>query len=473
MVYINKENALFSVFLQTDRSEDEVIIFNKESYAQVSKINVPKIKWPDPDMYQVTPMFISKDDKHLVVISKGDARKEVNIYDIKSGINIYNRKLGNFNYKVSRSKGLDYLIFENISLKNRMLIVIDINNHKTSAVSSLGSYLVNTHIFNNSIMISTEHSPVKNKYYSLEKLDFNSNNKIRYEEKSLSPFVFTHDEKQQFLYVAGRNIKKKKDLFIMKFDNYKLLEKTDFKKKIKPLKATLNSAFNKLMIIGEFKLATIDTQNNKLISRIRIPFDPLNGFMNKGGTIAYIQEDYGSQVGNFDLVKGKLIEQSNAGRFFKKALILSRKILIVGLLTDYIIFDVLLKNRYSTKNMMLDNSGNKLLVINSTTHDLTIFDAKTLKKIKSRGTGGKTFLMSQTPKKDSPILIIGEKRLSLLDIQTNDLVLKLNDAKLKGLDNDNGILFYQRDDILHIYNMLTQRLLSKVSNINVFAVYNY
>ena len=470
---INKENKLFSVFLQTENRLDEVAIFDKKTFAQVAKIQVPKIKWPDSDMFQVSPISISKDDEQLIVISSGNSNKELNIYNIKSGENIYKRKLGKHNYKVSKSKDLNYLIFESISSKNSMLIVIDIKNHKTSAIISLGSSEFKTHLFQNSLFISTEHSPVKNKYYSLEKLDFESNKKIKYQEKSLSHFVFDNDEEQQSLFVAGRNIKKKKDLFIMELDNNSLLNKTDYKKKIKPIKAVLNSSQNKLMIIGEFKLATIDTEKNVLLSRIRIPFDPLDGFMNKEATIAYIQEGYGSQVGSFDLVRGELIEQSSAGRFFNKVLILSRKVLLVGLLTDYIIFDVMLKYRYSTKNMMLDNTGNKLLVINSTTNDLTIFDAKTLKKVKSKGTGSKTFLMSQASKDDSPVLIIGEKRLSLMDIKTNTIVLKLNKAQLKGLDNNNGILFYEINNRLHIYNMYTQKELSRVDNANVFSVYTY
>ncbi len=213
-------------------------------------------------------------------------------------------------------------------------------------------------------------------------------------------------------------------------------------------------------------------QDNILLSRIRIPFDPLDGFMNKDASIAYIQEDNGSEIGSFDLIKGKLIEQSNAGRFFKKALILSRKLLVVGLLTDYIIFDVMLKHLYSTKSMMLDYSGEKLYVINATTHDISVFDAKTLKKLQSKGTGGKTFLMSQGLNKESPVLIIGENRISLLDSQENSIILKLNNAKLKGLDNDNGILFYEIDNIMYTYNMFKQRQLFTIENQNIIAVYN-
>ena len=82
-------------------------------------------------------------------------------------------------------------------------------------------------------------------------------------------------------------------------------------------------------------LSTINLENNTLQSRIRIPFDPLDGIVNNQGTIGYVQENNGSQVGNFDLVSGKLIEQSSAGRFFKQVLVNSRKtvlkVLIVGL----------------------------------------------------------------------------------------------------------------------------------------------
>ncbi len=168
LLYIDKKNKLLSALIKTNDREDVAIILDKKSFHEKARINIPKVKWPDTDMYQVPPIFISENDKQLIVISKGREEQEINIYEIKTGQRIYNRKLGKHDYKVSRTKDKNYLIFENKSARNQMLIVIDIINHKTSAIASFGNTSINTHVFQNSMYVSTEHSLVKNKYYSLE-----------------------------------------------------------------------------------------------------------------------------------------------------------------------------------------------------------------------------------------------------------------------------------------------------------------
>ncbi|MCF6300055.1 MAG: hypothetical protein L3J52_02890 [Proteobacteria bacterium] len=466
LVYTNKGSAYIAVLLQ-GKINDEVIVLEKHSLREISRTSVPTLKWPDDISMTISPILISDDDSKLIVVSKGAKNLEINIYDLNSSEELFNRKLGVYGHHISRSIDNKFIIFESQSSKKRLFTVIDIKSLKTSALVNLGQSPITTHVFNNSLFVSTQRSPKRNKYYSLSKIDFKNNKKTKYKTHSLTPFVFVHDAHQNQLYVAGKNTKKKKDLFVMTFDKDLSFEVKNFAKKVKPIKSKINKNNTKLMIIGENKLATVDIKKNMLQSYIRIPFDPLNGFMNTKGTIAYVQEDKGSQVGNFDLVSGKLIEQSNAGRFFNQVIVNTRRFVISGL-TQYFFM-----RQNSQKNIMLDNLEKNLFVINATTNDLSIFDAQSLKKQLAIGTGFKTYFMSQGPNKKSPFLIVGKNRISLFDSQLNNEVLKLPEATMKGLDNDKDLLFYTLGNTLHVYDMLNRKEVSQLNMFNPLAVYVY
>ena len=466
LIFTNKESALIAVLLQHENKLDEVVILKKANLEEVNRIDVPKVKWSDYQGLLIPPVLIA-DDTKLIVISKGEEDQQINIYDINSKENIFKRNLGGYDYHISRSQDLNYITFESQSTHSRLFIAVDINNNKISTLVNLGQSEVQTHIYNNSLFFSSERSPKLNKYYALSKIDFNTNKRTNYKEKSFTHYVFTHDSKQDSLYIAGKNLKKKKDLFVLKFNRDNTYKSISYKKKVKPLKAVLNKNNSVLMIIGENKLAAINIKNDSLISYIRIPFDPLDGFMNADGSIGYVQENSGSEVANFDLINGKRIEQSNAGRIISQSVANLRKHLL-GWLPN-MLFDFLESN----KNMLLDNNELNLFVINSTTNDLTIFDAKTLKKKFSKGTGFKTYFISQGPKSNSPILIIGENRISLVDSHLNNPLIRFNDAKIRGIDKENDILFYAIGNNLHIYDMLHHEELSIINQFNTIAIYIY
>ena len=214
------------------------------------------------------------------------------------------------------------------------------------------------------------------------------------------------------------------------------------------------------MILGHKKLATISFAGNKIKqiqNTIKIPFDPLDGILNKTGTLAYVQENLGSEVAVFDLLKGKLIKSVNAGRVFNHVLLGARKIMIGGSLIELIMMTL-----KSTKNMLLSNKQDKLFVINATTNDVTIFRANNLEKISALATGFKTYFIHQGENPKSPILVVGENRISLIDNDSDNIFLTLKNAELVGLDKDDDILFYVLDNKVFMYDMRQKKIIKQL-----------
>ena len=475
LVFTNKNSSLIAIYLQQNTENDDLIVLNKNTLDVKARLNIKKNGFQNEVKLNLFSVYISNDDKNISVVSTDDKSSHIDLYDINNGQSLLSKSIKGHGFKFIRSKDLNYLAIQYTTKKNHIIRVININSLKTTALQNLGQYPVVTHVFNNSMMISSEKPHPRTVQYKLSKLDFETNTITSYESNSLKPYVFVSDKDQKEAFVIGRNTTKKKDLFVVRFDKSDNFLKTDYKKKSNPINAVLNDNNSRLMIIGEDKLSTINLENNTLQTRIRIPFDPLDGIINANGTIGYLQENNGSQVGNFDLVAGKLIEQSSAGRFMSQVLVNSRKtvlkLLIVGLVPNVI--EMLFSRNDSNKNIMLSNDENQLFVINATTNDLTIFDAKLLKKSSSNGTGAKSFLMSQGPHKNSPILIIGEKKISVIDNQDNSLILSLEKAKLAGLDKVNDILFYSLNGALNIYDMKNKKELKVFNNSNSLAVYDF
>ena len=466
LISTHKNSGLIAVLLP-GRKSDEVVIYSKESLNELNRIIVPAVNWQEIEGLKIKPIFLSQDDKKLIVISQTSSNLKLTIYEITKPKKIFSRNLGNNPYKISISTDKKYLLFESLAAVNRLFIAIDINNTKTSAILNLGQSAVKTHVFNHSLYISRLRSPKRKKYYAISKIDFSNNKKIQLDDTSSTHFAFVNDKAEQNLFIAGQN-KNNKKLEIQQITQGLNHKKNIIKKKIKPLSLVLNEANNKLMVIGHKKLAMVNLEDSSLQSLARIPFDPLTGIMNKDASIGYVQENLGSEVANFDLVNGKLIKSSNAGRVFNQVLVGARKIMIGGSLIELVMI-----TQNSTKNILLNKTEEKLFVINATTNDLTIFDAKTLDKISSLATGFKTYFIYQGKKSQSPILVVGKNRISFIDNKTNTVFLTLKKAKLVGLDKENDLLFYTQNNILHVYDMLSKKEKSSIKNINTLSIYSF
>lgn len=475
LVYSNANSPLIAVYLKQESKNDRIVVLMKDSLELVSKFQIPKYNYQTSKKSISFTVFISSDNKKIVIFSGDDKISDINIYDLKSGANLYNKKITGHDFQVSRTKDLNYFVIEYSNLQNRFLRVLDINNLKTSAFKNLGQFPVSTTVFNNTVMISTEKPHSRGTQYKLSEINFKTNEIINHQDISLTPYIFVSNKAENEMFIVGRNTKKKKDLFVLRVTKDNKLVKTNYKKKLNPIDAVLSADNTRLMVVGEDKLATINLVSDTLQSRIRIPFDPLTGIINSNGSIGYVQENNGSQIGNFDLVNGKLIEQSSAGRFLSQVIVNSRKailnVMIVGLIPSLV--ETFFSRNNSQKNILLDNDENQLYVINATTNDLSIFDAHTLKKRYAKETGSKTYLMSQGPSKKSPILTIGKDKLNVIDNKNNSILLTLNNAKLIGLDKENDILFYNLNKTLHIYDMKKNIDLSKVSSIDILSIIIY
>ncbi len=471
VVYKNKDHKLMAVLLQNPDT-DEVIILNKSSLKIIRRINVPKVEWPKNQISNTLPIFL--DDEKLVVISKAGKNQTVNFFQIDSGENVFHKELGRHDHNIHLTENARFLTFESLSAHERIFTAIDLKHNKTSALVNLGKLDVKTHIFKDALYFSQLRSPRSRSYFTLNSLNLSNNKRSEYPVQSTTHFTFVNNHDHTQLFIAGKNTKKKKNLYLMSFRTIHDFDKQHYHKKINPLSLATNEKNHLLMVIGTNKLAIIDTTKNQMKSVINIPFDPLWGFINHDGNTAYIQENNGSEVANFDLINGQFIQQSNAGRIMAQSVVNLRKYALVGFAgIAGGITEMLFSRLVSQKNMILDNQQKHLFVINNTTNDLSVFDAQTLKKKYSRGTGKGTNFISQGPKENSPILIVGKKFVSVVDHQLERPAIRFKKAKVVGLDWHNDILFMVMNKNLHIYDMLHDKKLAVVKQPETLAVYSY
>ncbi len=461
---ISQKNSRFVGVLLIQSGYDEVVLYHKRSLQEAHRIRIAKVKVRDISGLKISPITLSNDDSKLLVISQKDNKQAIYIYDIKTSAILFKRNLGSTPFQISLSADKNYLLLESLRQSKPLFIAVDIKHNKTSTILNLGQLSIKTHVFQHSLFVSTMRSPKRNKYFTLSRIDFSNNKKFAYKDKSLTHFVFRTEAKTNNLYISGAD-KKNKKLFVLTIAQDLAKSRADYGKKLKPLSMALNQDNSSLLVVGKRKLASINLQQQTLKSFIRIGFDARDGILNKAGNLAYIQENLGSQVALFDLKAGKKIDSSNAGRVFNQALVVARKIMIGGSLIELIML-----SQNSTKNILLDNSEKKLFVINDTTNDLTLFDAKTLKKLNSLATGFKTYFIYQGKKPQTPILVVGKNRISLIDFNSNKAFLILKDAKLIALDQTNDVLFYQLNKQLHSYDMRQKHGISLPKTYDVLAV---
>ncbi len=123
---------------------------------------------------------------------------------------------------------------------------------------------------------------------------------------------------------------------------------------------------------------------------------------------------------------------------------------------------------YSDTAMITDDDEKSLYVINSKTSDVTIFDAHTLSGKHSLPTGAGTFAVFKLNQEFKPghsekIMVMAANRLNYIDVNTHDIVHKVDYQTLVNFDVEEDLFIVQnKDKSVPIYRLSSGALMATI-----------
>lgn len=464
------DNIIF--YLPVNKGHNsQLVIYEKNSLNEKVRIQVPEVIEQSKHQLMTPPLFLSENKQNVIFINRNQGTS-VNIYDINSGKVLLHRPISKQPIYLAITKDQKYLYTYNLEHQSRLLMVVDLNSAKTTVLENIGGSDVVTQLHQNTLLISKEKKTQRRPVFELYQIRFSDGKKIKIDVPlSEYHFVFANNGLGDKTYVAGKKTKNKRDLFVFELNRSRLGEPAYTRKKVIPRAMEINQNNDVLMIIGEDKMMTVDAINLTKISDNRLPFDVVNGILNKAGSLGIIQENSGSEIGFVDLKKGKVLAQVGAGRTAVK---LSKNIwrpFVSGLLPG-VLAHVLEKN-YSTKSMVFSKDENKLIVTNANSNDITFFDITKQKKLKAIGTGAKTQFMYLAKHSGNKVLTANKSQINVFDIDANEELLELKPVKILGLDTNSDLVFYQNQanlNILTLSDMTDKAVMSNIYAENVIRL---
>lgn len=448
----------------------QLVVYNPETLIEKLRIDVPELLDSSQHVLKTSSLFMSGNGKHIVLLS-GQNQLSVHLFELKTGKTLLSRPLNPRQSEVAITTDKKFLYAKNIEGNGRTLTVIDINAATTSAVVNMGSSDVRTVIHGSKMLVSMEKKTNRRPVFELYQISLETGEKSQVDiPLSEYHFVFAGNS-DNTSYIAGKQSKGKRDLFIVKITDEAVSQPAFQRRKIMPRSMELSKNQKVLMVLGEDKMAAINTHDLSLKSRNRLPFDVLTGIISEDGSLGVIQENIGSEIGFVDLVEGDVIKQMGAGRMSVKVAKTTLKIQVVATGALLSVVSSVVEYFESAKQLQFSADESRLMVINENSNDITFFDAVKFKKLDAISTGNRTELMLQFKQADNKVLTVNRNQINVFNARDGEEILEIKPANLVGVGLSEGLVFYQKGVDLHQINLSELTQPKKYQTINALGVY--
>ncbi|MCX7553088.1 hypothetical protein OS175_04300 [Marinicella sp. S1101] len=468
VLYSTSQQQIITYLPANNNRSSQLVFFEFSTLKEIRRIDVPQILTDSNHMMATTPLFLSADQNNVVLLSN-QSDLSLHIFNIVDGKTLLSRQLNNKQSLLKVTDDNVYFYAKNVHGNGRNLTIIDLNAAKTTGVVNLGKLDVNTHMHDGFMWVSMEQQSNRRPTFGLHQIDFKNGKKIKTDvPASEYHFVFVRAANGSS-YVAGKNVKGKRDLFIAEINKSAVSEPVYQGKKVAPRALSISGDGQTLMVIGEDKLAVVGTTDMSLRSRFRLPFDSFYGVVNEAGTLGIVQEGSGSEIGFVDLVEGDVKKQIGAGRTLVKIGKISPGYLIGGLVLGGAASHII--SHYSEKKLQFNHDESRALVINGISNDITFIDAENYKKMDAISTGNDALLMLQFPALPDIVLTMNQMQINIFDAQKAEELLELNSIRLVGVDTESAVVFYQENNQLKQLDLKDLTAPTTVSEITALGVY--
>ncbi len=436
----------------SDSKNARLQIADKADLTNIKTIHIDPIHSRLLAQYQLYKFYqLTADQKHLLIHTGKKKNQNLLVIDVELGEVVNKIQLSKFKNEVSFSSDQNYILINNTSRDELMLI--DAIGFQTVMTSTLGDYRQYGTIHNDFLYLTKYSGKNPNTKHWIQALNLKSKEKTNFTAQSKHQPIFAASEQTGRLFSISTDDKGKQ--VILNEITGATISKTDtIDMKMTPQQMFVDDAFNRLLIQGKGRVATINLDDTREFALTKLPFDTVNYLYNKKGDLLYLKEGSGSEVAVVNVKSGELIERSGTGRGGVKFGQFMASVALAGVTggaTGYMYIMI----KYSNTGFTLNRDEDKLYVINSKTNDVTHFNASNLTDRKAIATGGGTFLVHQSDFEKAPLWVFSNKRINQINDESFELTKEIEYEEIIGFDFVKDFFIIKTTETIQTFDMKT------------------
>jgi len=302
----------------------------------------------------------------------------------------------------------------------------------------------------------------------LNTFDTHSGQQINRIKLGYNPTLVNLDERNESGYFPTRRSISKKGLTLWSIREGIVKKVMDTNLHYSPTTTFVREDLGVATILCGRRAVIMNLKTQTVSHDIKLPIDAVSGFMSDDGVLVFFREQKGSEIGVMDTTKGDVIGDSptgSQGKKFAQAL-LSIAGVAIGAHTGFYYIAIPVATETT---MMTDKQENYLYVINYSTGDVTIFNARSFVRLKTIPFPGVAALARYDGSPYMFVLSFGG--LALIDSASNEVFRRYQQGRFAGINEEVGNAYFSDVEGLKIIDIATGDILHVVSELaNVYLV---
>lgn len=276
----------------------------------------------------------------------------------------------------------------------------------------------------------------------------------------------------QYDYFGARGSLKDEGLVVWRVDGSNVEKTIETDYLVSPQYALVSEPANRAVFFHKEKTIFVDLANGTVVAEDHLGIHPTSATLNATGTLAYLKQDLTSKVAVVDLQRDQAVEVSRAGSMMKKIGYGSAAVaLSVGVASISGGFAPMFYPPPPDTSMQSDTQERFLYVINNQTNDVTVLDARSLKREKLINVKKPLLLARQ--RNGESIWAFGKDEIVLIDPNGNREELRLSEGVFAGYEEEMGRAYFANESGLRVVDTATGKVTHKVEALpNAYLVVN-
>ncbi len=236
----------------------------------------------------------------------------------------------------------------------------------------------------------------------------------------------------------------------------------------RPSHAHFDDERQRLVVVSGQNNLILDVDGDRVVTG-KSPFDADFGQSIDGGERVLIREQTGSEVALLDASDLSLIKRRGSGRgWIKMTHLLTSTIgVTTGLFHGYFFFVYAASNT----GVVVDGHERHIYVINTKTHDVSVFNSEDLSDPQMHGLGRSYFLTVFQGHKDAPVVALSQNNALLFDPRSGEKLARIKLQKPLHVDAQGESLFDQyRREVLRVYSLRDGRLTAEFKDLDAYVI---
>lgn len=256
-------------------------------------------------------------------------------------------------------------------------------------------------------------------------------------------------ENNQFDYFGARGSLKDEGLVVWRVDGSNVEKTVETDYLISPQYALVSEPANRAVFFHKEKTIFVDLANGTVVAEDHLGIHPTSATLNASGTLAYLKQDLTSKVAVVDLQRDQAVEVSRAGSMMKKIGYGSAAVAIaVSVASISGGYAPMFYPPPPDTSMQSDIQERFLYVLNNQTDDVTVLDARSLKREKLIRV--KNPLMLARQHNGDSIWAFGKDEIVLINPDDNKEELRFSEGVFAGFAAQLGRAYFANESGLRV-----------------------